>query len=353
MQIGFFICNCETAEELIYSGPQLEKIKEAGRGSFLVEKERFGISESVEILFTWDGKSVDFLLHEKGSCRFFEDGKIIRNKCFSEQCFFTIVTAKREKFWLSLIFYNTVKAKIYLTKQNVDVGRGAKNTICCVGDRFISDLHLRIRKKEGTAEAAVEGRNGIYINRRYIGRHGKCRLYFGDEICFFSWKIIWLDSLLAVYSGAGQDVSAALLKYTGAESINVLAPAGRKGAGKDKPEQVFSPSPRNYPVLNREAVELEFPPEKREEEKQPLFLTIGPAFTMALPMLAGFGSVILISRSQDNRSGTFLYMGIITAVTSAFLGVFWGIMNVRQRQKRIRQAEGQRQNAYLKYAADC
>ena len=44
-----------------------------------------------------------------------------------------------------------------------------------------------------------------------------------------------------------------------------------------------------------------------------------------------------------------MFTGIITAVASAILGVFWGMMNIRYARQEAREDEEQRFNAYGNY----
>ena len=114
-------------------------------------------------------------------------------------------------------------------------------------------------------------------------------------------------------------------------------------------EEVFRPSPRSVISVNEETVELDYPPEKRVQEKQPLLVTIGPAFTMALPMVVGCVISVIAQRSSGTSMGPFMYTGMITALTSALVGVFWGSVNIRNREKNQRIEEAKRQKLYINY----
>ena len=114
-------------------------------------------------------------------------------------------------------------------------------------------------------------------------------------------------------------------------------------------EEVFRPSLRSVISVNEETVELDYPPEKRVQEKQPLLVTIGPAFTMALPMVVGCVISVIAQRSSGTSMGPFMYTGMITALTSALVGVFWGSVNIRNREKKQRIEEAKRQKLYINY----
>lgn len=114
-------------------------------------------------------------------------------------------------------------------------------------------------------------------------------------------------------------------------------------------EEEYRPSPRTYISINEETVELDNPPEKRIQEKRSTFATIGPAFTMALPMVIGCFISIIAQKSSGMGSSSFMYTGMITAITSAIIGVFWGVVNVRNREKNFRIEEVKRQKLYISY----
>lgn len=81
-------------------------------------------------------------------------------------------------------------------------------------------------------------------------------------------------------------------------------------------------------------------------KKAPLLQTIGPSFTMALPMLAG----CLIAAFGSGRSGgAYMYTGIVTALGSALLGSFWGYKNIKAARLNEQAEENERFNTYSDY----
>ena len=112
-------------------------------------------------------------------------------------------------------------------------------------------------------------------------------------------------------------------------------------------ETYFSKAPRTYYLLNSDPIELDAPPEKHVDERQPVIMTIGPAFTMALPMIMGF--FITRVASKNNESSAFMYTGIVTAICSALLGVTWAMANIKNRRKQLLISEAKRKAAYTRY----
>ena len=102
------------------------------------------------------------------------------------------------------------------------------------------------------------------------------------------------------------------------------------------PVRYFNRSPRNIPSVAIEPVEIEAPPSPRMAKERPVFLTIGPAFTMAVPMLLGCSMAILSSRIGGRSSGVYMFTGLITAVSSALLGIL-GLMNLKYSRENCRR----------------
>ena len=78
-------------------------------------------------------------------------------------------------------------------------------------------------------------------------------------------------------------------------------------------------------------------------------MQIGPAMTMAIPMLLGSGATIVASHLSGGANSALMMTGIITAVASALIGTFWAIMNMRFNRKAIREGEERRFQKYGQY----
>ena len=122
---------------------------------------------------------------------------------------------------------------------------------------------------------------------------------------------------------------------------------------KKKMFEYFRPSPRSIYGIDDTPVELEAPPEKQSEEVQGKLMAIGPAFTMAIPMVLGMIISMTLGKSKGNGSESFKVAGIITAVSSALLGVIWGGLNLNARTRRIIENEKKRRQIYENYVNQC
>lgn len=66
-------------------------------------------------------------------------------------------------------------------------------------------------------------------------------------------------------------------------------------------------------------------------------------------MLLGSGMAIVSANSSGVGTSAFMYTGIITAVSSALIGVMWALLNMRYAKKQVKEEELLRFNAYRDY----
>lgn len=177
---------------------------------------------------------------------------------------------------------------------------------------------------------------------------GKNVLHFGDSIRIFGLNLIYLGSILAINTPPGLEVDLSEASVSQWES---LTKEGDKNGSSDK--TIFFRAPRTVPKINAEKIEIDPPPAPREINTPPLFMQIGPSLTMALPMLLGSGLAVAGSRMNGGGGNPiFMMTGIITALTSAGIGVFWALMNIRYNKNMIRKAEESRFEKYGQYLVE-
>ena len=258
----------------------------------------------------------------------------------------TITTSRGGK--MHLIATDTNQGFLVMQKfdishiSRITIGNHEGNTIWYNYQNLISGYHCYLERRQDGVYHQDTSSNGIFCGHQKIA--GGRRLQFGDCINIFGLQLIYLDQMLAVGTNYGElkIQTEELVPYP----VEEWVPSDR--TGKEEP-QYFNRSPRNLPVILSEKIEIEAPPAPKAEVKKPLFLTIGPAFTMAIPMMLGCGMAILSSRMAGRSSGAFMFTGIITAVSSAILGVFWALMNIKYSKKVGEEEEELRFNAYGNY----
>ena len=111
----------------------------------------------------------------------------------------------------------------------------------------------------------------------------------------------------------------------------------------------FHRAPRNVPLIYKEIIKIEQPPEPHFSKKKSLFMQIAPPFTMAIPMLLGCSLAMYSMRLNGSSSSVFMYTGLFTAVGSAVFGSIWAVLNVRNEKKEETESEDERVNSYSSY----
>ncbi len=220
--------------------------------------------------------------------------------------------------------------------QQIKIGRGSGNDICYQND-FVSHEHCTITLQGGSAILHDTSSNGTFINFQRVS--GSTVLHYGDSIRIMRLNLIFLGNMIAIDDC---DNLTMRLPQLGSEEIAHLA-ANAHGTGLRR--ILFHRSPRNLRKLRTEAFEIEAPPSPADQKEASLAMAIGPALTMAIPMLLGSGLSVLTSQS----GGGFMYVGLITAGASAIIGAVWAFVNVRSASKARKQEENRRFERYSEY----
>lgn len=224
--------------------------------------------------------------------------------------------------------------------QQVKIGRGSDNDICYQND-FVSNEHCIITFQDGRAMLRDISRNGTYINFRRV--YGNTILNYGDSIRIMRLNIIFLGNMIAIDDC--DDLTVSFPQLQGGEIEQLVLSAHAAGNNR----VLFHRAPRNLKKLNTEPFEIEAPPNPPDNREAPLAMTIGPALTMAIPMLLGSGLSVWASRSGGSSSGALMYMGMITAIASALIGAIWAFLNFRYAGKSRKQEENRRFERYSEY----
>ncbi|MDR2665506.1 MAG: FHA domain-containing protein, partial [Oscillospiraceae bacterium] len=208
----------------------------------------------------------------------------------------------------------------------VTVGRLPDNNICFNIQKLVSGYHAALeRGADGACYVIDSSQNGTFVNGRRVD--GRRELRFGDTVGIFGLKIVFLGDAIAVNRPA-EDCAVNGLTAAAAQPGEMADT--RVGAYAD---EYYMRSPRLVERLDDEEIEIEAPPNVNKSRRQPLIFTIGPSMTMVIPMAAGALFTMLAARQSGQSSGAFMFMGIITSVTAAVIGIFWALMNVRYQKK--------------------
>lgn len=222
----------------------------------------------------------------------------------------------------------------------IKIGRNPGNDIQYCNELVTGD-HCSIKMQDGKAVLYDSSKNGTYVNFRRV--YGSTILNYGDSIRIMRLNIIYLGNMVAIEQCDNLTVS--MPRLSGGEIQALASPAGTGGGNK----VLFRRSPRNLKKLNTEPFEIEAPPPPPDSREAPLAMTIGPALTMAIPMLLGSALSVWASRRGGAASGALMYMGMVTALASALIGAVWALVNMRYAKKTRRQEENRRFESYSEY----
>ena len=158
----------------------------------------------------------------------------------------------------------------------ITVGKAEGNTIRYGFMNLVSMNHCAIEAKENGHVLYNTSKNGVFVNNRRIG--SSYNLKYGDVIEIFGLRIVYLNEVIAVGSRVEKfEVLRELPVYP------VYVSDKQRTIPKHR-ERYFNRAPRIFPSICTEQVVIEPPTNPQFSKKKPLLLTIGPSFTMAIPM---------------------------------------------------------------------
>ncbi|MDR0221250.1 MAG: FHA domain-containing protein, partial [Lachnospiraceae bacterium] len=236
--------------------------------------------------------------------------------------------------------------KYVFTGGTASIGRDAGNTIeysvlSGGGDQLVSGRHATLAAgADGSYTVTDESTNGTFVNGERIT--GSRKLSFGDVVYIIGMKIVCLHGLLAI----NRPINAVTVR-----ELDLFAPAPEE-SGQGAPvaaDEYYQRSPRQVEDFDNEAIEIEAPPNPAKSRRQPLIFTVGPAMTMLIPMATGALFTVWNARQTDGNAGAFMFMGIITSLTAAVIGIFWALANNRYNVRTEREAEELRSRLYRAY----
>lgn len=204
------------------------------------------------------------------------------------------------------------------------------------GDEYISHCHARISLKDSGMVLTDTSANGVFINDVRV--HDSVSLQFGDRIDIWGLRIVALGTVLAIRPNNRLQVDSAQL-------VAADLPARPLQEPTEEGTRKYHRSPRRISKLAEGEVVIEAPPALEQDRRLPMLMTVGPALTMTLPMMAGSAVAVL----GATTGGSYMYTGIITSVLSACIGATWALVNANYGRKSRREHEAQRFNAYSEY----
>lgn len=259
------------------------------------------------------------------------DGKVL-----SDRCPFYFYTKEKEELLLLLSEgMDTLKpsGKILLRNdESIKIGNAYTNQIFYECFSLMSAIHAQIICRENEKFIINTGQEGIYVNEKVL--KGQKALYAGDRIDIYGLHLLVLREFIICVSFCG------ICRIAESRNLPVNTDAVRSAA--EIQESFVERNCEKERALHTGKVEIIMPDKPSVGQTQPLFLSIGPMVTMIFPMLfmALFGS-----RYMEGMGSGFYYTSVVMSVCTAFLAVFWALVNrgyngyCRRREKRERQRQ--------------
>lgn len=270
-----------------------------------------------------------------------EEGWMIKGKRLSENNPFYLYTENDEKLLLLLSAKTdclgpTEKIRF---KQNlkIQIGNAFKNQIFYDCYSLMNEEHAQISFENNECTVCNPGYEGVYVNEKLLD--GKRRLNIGDCVDIYGLHILILKDLLVCVSFCG------IFRVAQRKDIQEREKPYSE-TGEKKEEIWIERRCEQERALHAGEVEILLPEQPMAESEQPFILSVGPTLTMVLPMLL---MAQLSSRFMEGMGSGFYYMSIVMGVSSAFLALFWGLINHGYR-KYSRKREGrEKESQYREY----
>ncbi len=269
-----------------------------------------------------------------------------------EYQFYTIKNNYRnEKYYLYCSpIYDTTFREIGVKENQVfSVGNDKENMVCY---QFpgLAKVALNIEKKEDYYFLTVFEKNTlVFVNQRRVMDTN--RILYGDIIFLYGLKIILMrrDGKDYFLINNPNQMVAENMFFTNLVSSPVSFIEKNEEAAEDiYEEDYFYRTPYFYQAMEKFVLQIDAPPSRKEEDKTPAILTIGPMVTMSMMSV-----VMLMSTMSSVRSGDRALKDSITSIVMCIVMLFssllWPILTRKYQKFMDKIYEKKRQDLYKKY----
>ena len=206
-------------------------------------------------------------------------------------------------------------AKLVLSdRRMVSIGRDKSCDIVLDYKNMVSSHHALLIFNDGSWYIKDASTNGTFVNDKKLTEEKK--LHRGDIIVIIGIRMMFLGNYLAVDIGS----KTYTVKLNGMKILNEKNFQTKVRKLYTKDDKLFHRSPRRLFPMKKKVFDIDNPPEKEPENTASVLWQIGPSMTMVIPMM--FGTMM----ANSSNSG-MVSSGMIMAIASAGLGVFWGVAN--------------------------
>ena len=199
-------------------------------------------------------------------------------------------------------------------------------------NRFVSDKHAEIFfEGTNTYVADCGSTNGTFLNGRVVS--AKTPVKYGDVIYIVGLKIVYLGQLIAI-NNPSKSVKVKLLDP-------IVIPEITDESEDDEYEKIyFLRTPRQLRLLDTDPVSVERCAQQQPYKSQPLIFTIGPSFTMVIP--------IALAAVMSGEGG-FGASSLVMSGGAAVMAAVWAIANAKYNKSEANKSELTRKNTYVDY----
>lgn len=332
-------------ELAIYSWKRCKRLvlnkENKGKEQICLSRTEYKIHEDVILELKQEGPEA--MLSIASGQNLVSDGELVFEYALGEENVFSVFTGYGQELVILVNKRESVIAPLQKYYSSM-VGRlragAAADNDFVIDHPLVSGHHMEISCEEGVWYLKDSSSNGTYVNGERVEK--RCRLSGGEIIDLFAARIVFGITFCAVIKQKEQSL----------ETSPKLIPFSGEGNDWDHAvaeNRFFHRSPRKLKAPQMSVVAIEHPPVRQVVEKKPLFMVIGPSFTMMIPMVLGSMLAVYSYKSSGSSTGIMMYTGIITACSSALIGVVWALINMRYTNKSVLENEKRRAESYLGY----
>ena len=232
----------------------------------------------------------------------------------------------------------------------LNIGKSADNDII-YDNILVSDIHAKLEINNGLWRVYDNNsKSGVYVNDKKI--IDNCPLTYGDIVFISGLKIIIMKKFILINNVLGKvSIHTNLLRIRPKENIvfdNVKEKEEDLSRNLYAKEEYFYRSPRFIEDIVKEEVNFDNPPAKINNEEQPLILTIGPMFTMALTSFStAFSTITNITNNQMTIKQAL--PSLIMAGSMFLSMLIWPLISRIFDKRRRKKKEAERIQKYEDY----
>ncbi len=307
-------------------------------------KERFHLQSDQVIALSTSDKGLSVVEENSNVYFHISDKSKSHVNTFSKDVILSLKTRNGENLTMLVFFGSETAMCFYRTERSrvISLGKGLSQNICGIDSELLSDAHMILRRTDKGDRVNVKGSRGCYLNGIFAEPMSTANLNYGDVVIAGGIKLLWLNDYLGIE--VLKTVKPTLVRLEEASFPDEMYIAKQDNEYRDN-----TGSPRNLVVPDESKVKLDPPPQKREIRRQPAYTLVGPALTMAIPMCLGCGLYIYSSHLTTGGAASYMYTGLVTAVSSAILGAMWALINIKNAAKQERKEESLRVSSYKAY----